>query len=101
MRSRGRFRVHPRKSTGENRTVGNRVAEAEDKENKVEVETSKRFNIRGRNIRVRPRGGGRSSARETACRVVAGAIAKQILKDISIYAYTSSIGNISIDENYE
>jgi len=47
------------------------------------------------------RGGGRSSARETACRVVAGAIAKQILKDISIYAYTSSIGNISIDENYE
>jgi|TARA_B100001057_G_scaffold184123_2_gene184855 chorismate synthase len=47
------------------------------------------------------KGGGRSSARETACRVVAGAIAKQILKDISIYAYTSSIGNISIDENYE
>ena len=47
------------------------------------------------------RGGGRSSARETACRVVAGSIAKQILKDISIYAYTSSIGNISIDENYE
>ena len=47
------------------------------------------------------RGGGRSSARETACRVVAGAIAKQILKDISIYAYTSSIGNISVDENYE
>jgi len=47
------------------------------------------------------RGGGRSSARETACRVVAGAIAKQILKDISIYAYTSSIGNISINENYE
>ena len=47
------------------------------------------------------RGGGRSSARETACRVVAGAIAKQILKDISICAYTLSIGNISIDENYE
>ena len=47
------------------------------------------------------RGGGRSSARETACRVVAGAIAKQILKDISIHAYTSSIGNISINENYE
>ena len=47
------------------------------------------------------KGGGRSSARETACRVVAGAIAKQILKDISIYAYTLSIGNISIDENYE
>ena len=28
------------------------------------------------------RGGGRSSARETACRVVAGSIAKQILKNI-------------------
>ena len=40
------------------------------------------------------RGGGRSSARETACRVVAGAIAKQILiiKGISIEAYVSSVG---------
>ena len=42
------------------------------------------------------RGGGRSSARETACRVVAGAVAKQIIKDIEIYAFTSSIGNISL-----
>ena len=32
------------------------------------------------------RGGGRSSARETACRVVAGAIAKQIIKNVDIYA---------------
>ena len=46
------------------------------------------------------RGGGRSSARETACRVVAGAIAKQILDKIEINAYTKSIGNISLDENY-
>ena len=46
------------------------------------------------------RGGGRSSARETACRVVAGAIAKQILKNVDIYAYTSSIGTISLDDNY-
>ena len=46
------------------------------------------------------RGGGRSSARETACRVVAGAIAKQILENIDIYAYTSSIGTISIDDDY-
>ena len=46
------------------------------------------------------RGGGRSSARETACRVVAGAIAKQILDKIEINAYTKSIGNISINENY-
>ena len=45
------------------------------------------------------RGGGRSSARETACRVVAGAIAKQILSDIEIFAYTSSIGEISISED--
>jgi chorismate synthase len=33
------------------------------------------------------RGGGRSSARETASRVVAGAIAKQVLKDIKINAF--------------
>ena len=47
------------------------------------------------------RGGGRSSARETACRVVAGAVAKQIIKDIEIYAFTSSIGNISLDKKYD
>ena len=45
------------------------------------------------------RGGGRSSARETACRVVAGAIAKQILSDIEIIAYTTSIGEISMADN--
>lgn len=47
------------------------------------------------------RGGGRSSARETACRVVAGAIAKQFLNSIEIYAYTSSVGNITLTKNYE
>lgn len=47
------------------------------------------------------RGGGRSSARETACRVVAGAIAKQLLKDVKITAYTSSVGNISVDSDYQ
>lgn len=46
------------------------------------------------------RGGGRSSARETASRVVAGAIAKLMLKPIEIYAFTSAVGNISIDDNY-
>ena len=46
------------------------------------------------------RGGGRSSARETACRVVAGAIAKQIIKNVDIYAYTHSIGTISLENNY-
>ena len=44
------------------------------------------------------RGGGRSSARETACRVAAGAIAKQLLKayDINIYSYVSKVGDISM-----
>lgn len=42
------------------------------------------------------RGGGRSSARETAARVAAGAIAKQILiqEDIRIGAYVSQVGHI-------
>ncbi len=47
------------------------------------------------------RGGGRSSARETACRVVAGAVAKQLLKDIKINAFTSSVGDIFIDKPYQ
>jgi len=47
------------------------------------------------------RGGGRSSARETASRVVAGAIAKQILKDIKITAFVSSVGSIFIDKPYQ
>ena len=46
------------------------------------------------------RGGGRSSARETACRVVAGSVAKQILSDIKITAYVSSVGKIKIDKHY-
>jgi chorismate synthase len=47
------------------------------------------------------RGGGRSSARETACRVVAGAIAKQVIKDIKITAFVSSVGTIYIDKPYQ
>ncbi len=47
------------------------------------------------------RGGGRSSARETACRVVAGAIAKQLLSTIKINAFTSSVGDIFIDKPYQ
>ncbi|GAB5566023.1 MAG: chorismate synthase [Winogradskyella sp.] len=47
------------------------------------------------------RGGGRSSARETASRVVAGAIAKQMLSDIKIHAFTSSVGDIFIDKMYQ
>jgi len=47
------------------------------------------------------RGGGRSSARETASRVVAGAVAKQILGDLKINAFVSSVGDIFIDKPYQ
>lgn len=46
------------------------------------------------------RGGGRSSARETACRVVAGAIAKQLLQHIKITAYVSSVGEMELKKSY-
>lgn len=48
------------------------------------------------------RGGGRSSARETASRVVAGAIAKLALKKsgIEITAYTSQVGHIAVQNDY-
>jgi len=47
------------------------------------------------------RGGGRSSGRETLCRVAAGAVAIKLLKQlgIEISAYTKSIGPVSIDPN--
>ena len=49
------------------------------------------------------RGGGRSSARETASRVVAGAIAKLVLKKmgIEITAYTSQVGHIAMTKSFE
>ena len=47
------------------------------------------------------RGGGRSSARETANWVVAGALAKQLISSISINAFTSSVGEIFIDKLYQ
>ena len=48
------------------------------------------------------RGGGRSSARITISRCVAGALAKLVLKqlNISITAYTSQVGNIALEHNY-
>ena len=46
------------------------------------------------------RGGGRSSARETASRVVAGAIAKQFLKSIDIQAYVSAVGPIALTKDH-
>lgn len=49
------------------------------------------------------RGGGRSSARETAARVAAGAIAKMLLEqmDIQIFAYVSQVGDIKLDQSYD
>ncbi len=46
-------------------------------------------------------GGGRASARETACRVAAGAIAKKILRhfDIHVAAYVKQIGPIAASIN--
>ena len=43
------------------------------------------------------RGGGRSSARETVVRVVAGSIAKLLLKDVKYNAFVSSVGKIKYD----
>src|SRR5690606_16052926 len=42
------------------------------------------------------RGGGRSSARETACRVVGGAIAKQIIPEVSFATFTASVGEVEL-----
>ncbi|WP_405328761.1 chorismate synthase [Leeuwenhoekiella sp. LLG6367-2.1] len=47
------------------------------------------------------RGGGRSSARETASRVAAGAIAKQVLKNIKINAFVDSVGEIHMTTPYQ
>jgi len=55
------------------------------------------------------RGGGRSSARETAARVFAGAIAKQLIRNsqfairnlpLSIQAYVSQVGKIKLEKKY-
>lgn len=49
------------------------------------------------------RGGGRSSARETAARVVGGAIAKLLLQQlgVKIQAYVSQVGPIALDKPYQ
>jgi chorismate synthase len=48
------------------------------------------------------RGGGRASARETSARVVAGALAKQMLAKagITLQAYVNRIGAVAIDQPY-
>lgn len=49
------------------------------------------------------RGGGRSSARETAARVAGGAIAKLLLRQhgIDIKAYVSQVGSLKLETNYQ
>ena len=49
------------------------------------------------------RGGGRSSARETISRCVGGALAKLALKQlgVTIQAYTSQVGNIALEHDYQ
>mgnify|MGYP006077096133 FL=1 len=49
------------------------------------------------------RGGGRSSARETATRVAAGAIAKKLLQHygIALHAYVSSVKDIVLEKDYQ
>ncbi len=48
------------------------------------------------------RGGGRSSARETIARVVAGAVAKQILSNagVNVQAFVSRVGEVELDKPY-
>ncbi len=49
------------------------------------------------------RGGGRSSARETIARVVAGAVAKMLLKQVgvSINAFVSCVGSVKLEKSYQ
>ncbi|WGH76567.1 chorismate synthase [Tenacibaculum tangerinum] len=47
------------------------------------------------------RGGGRTSARETANWVVAGALAKQLINHIKINAFTSSVGDVFMSKPYQ
>ncbi|MBS3135361.1 chorismate synthase [Candidatus Woesearchaeota archaeon] len=44
------------------------------------------------------RGGGRSSGRETLCRVAAGAVAKKIITGTKVIAYTLQVGNIRAEK---
>jgi chorismate synthase len=46
-----------------------------------------------------PRGGGRSSARETAARVAAGGVARQVIPEVRIRGYLVEMGGIAIDRS--
>ena len=45
------------------------------------------------------RGGGRSSARETAARVVAGSIAKQFMSGVQFHAFVSAVGDLKLENH--
>jgi chorismate synthase len=45
------------------------------------------------------RGGGRSSARETASRVAAGAVARKVISEVSIRAYVVELGGDAVDRD--
>ena len=45
------------------------------------------------------RGGGRSSARETACRVAAGALVKQLIPEVQIFSFVQQVGQIAIPQD--
>ena len=47
------------------------------------------------------RGGGRTSARETANWVVGGAVAKQVIPSVKINAYTSSVADLFLEKPYQ
>lgn len=49
------------------------------------------------------RGGGRSSARETAARVAAGAVARALMGTVGMetYAYVSQVGHLKMDKKYQ
>lgn len=49
------------------------------------------------------RGGGRSSARETAARVAAGAVAKQLLQQwgIQVWAWVSAVGELQLEKSHD
>lgn len=49
------------------------------------------------------RGGGRSSARETAARVAGGSIAKQLLEHygVSVQAFVTQVGNLKMEKPYQ
>ncbi|WP_068595703.1 chorismate synthase [Vaginella massiliensis] len=58
------------------------------------------FTYQSKNKNRDHRGGGRSSARETANWVVAGALAKHLIPEIKINAYVSAVGNIRVEQPY-